>query len=139
MTTIAETAAPPAKWMTWAGWTLTVLVCLFLAMDSAMKFMDLPQVRAATQQLQWPTGLDRTVGVIELVCLVLYAWPRTAVLGALLMTGLLGGAIASHLRVGDPLFSHVLFGVYVGVMAWGGIWLRDARLRALMPLRSQGE
>ncbi len=135
MTAIAETAAPPAKWMTWGGWTLTVLVCLFLAMDSAMKFMDLPQVRAATSQLGWPTGLDRTVGVIELVCLLLYAFPRTAVLGAVLLTGLLGGAIASHLRVADPLFSHVLFGVYVGLMAWGGLWLRDARLRALMPLR----
>ena len=131
----AETAAAPAKWMRLLGWGLTVLVSLFLAMDAAMKFMDLPQVQAATGQLGWPTKLDRLVGVIELACLVLYAFPRTAVLGAVLLTGLLGGAIASHVRVGDPLFSHVLFGVYVGLMAWGGLYLRDEKLRALIPLR----
>jgi len=129
-------STPPAKWMTWAGWALTVLVALFLAMDGAMKLMDVPQVRAATLQLGWPLALDRTLGIIDLVCLVLYAIPRTAVLGAILTTGLCGGAIAAHLRLGDPLFSHVLFGVYVGVMAWGGLWLRDERVRALMPLRS---
>ncbi len=66
---------------------------------------------------------------------MLYAVPRTAVLGAIVTTGLLGGAIASHLRNGDPLFSHVLFGVYVGLLAWGGLWLRDPRLRALIPVR----
>jgi hypothetical protein len=131
----ADSAAPPAKWMGWAGWTLTVLVSLFLAMDAGMKLLDLPQVRTATLQLGWPLALDRTLGIIDLACLVLYAFPRTAVLGAILTTGLCGGAIAAHLRLGDPLFSHVLFGVYVGVMAWGGLWLRDARLRALMPLR----
>ena len=128
------TAAPPAKWMRWAGWGLTGVVALFLAMDGTMKFMDLPQVRDATAQLGWPTRLDLTIGVIEVACLVLYLVPRTAVLGAVLLTGLLGGAIASHVRVGDPLFSHVLFGFYVGLMAWGGLWLRDARLRALLPL-----
>jgi hypothetical protein len=131
-----DAAAPAAKWMGWAGWTLTVLVVLFMAMDSAMKLMDLPQVRTATLQLGWPLALDRTLGVIDLACVVLYAIPRTAVLGAILTTGLCGGAVAAHLRLGDPLFSHVLFGVYVGVMAWGGLWLRDARLRALMPLRA---
>ncbi len=134
--TDAAAAAPPAKWMTWAGWALTVLVALFLAMDTTMKLMDLPQVRTATLQLGWPLALDRTLGLIDLVCLVLYVIPRTAVLGAILTTGLCGGAIAAHLRLGDPLFSHVLFGVYIGVMAWGGLWLRDARLRALMPLRA---
>ena len=138
MASIADTksAAPPAKWMTWAGWTLTGLVALFVAMDAAMKLMDVPQVRTATLQLGWPLALDRTLGVIDLVCFVLYAFPRTAVLGAILMTGLLGGAIAAHLRLGDPLFSHTLFGVYIGVMAWGGLWLRDARLRTLLPLRA---
>ncbi len=135
MGTVTEAGAPPAKWMTWTGWALTVLVALFLAMDGAMKLMDVAQVRAATLQLGWPLALDRTLGIIDLVCLVLYAFPRTAVLGAILTTGLCGGAIAAHLRLGDPLFSHVLFGVYIGVMAWGGLWLRDARLRALMPLR----
>ena len=136
MGTVTDAGAPPAKWMAWTGWALTVLVALFMAMDGAMKLMDVAQVRAATLQLGWPLALDRTLGIIDIVCLVLYAFPRTAVLGAILTTGLCGGAIAAHLRLGDPLFSHVLFGVYIGVMAWGGLWLRDARLRALMPLRS---
>ncbi len=74
--------------------------------------------------------------MILLVCTALYAAPPTAVLGAILLTGYLGGGVAAHLRVGDPLFSHVLFGVYLGVMLWGGLWLRDPRLRALMPLRA---
>ena len=133
-TVAATTAAPPAKWMSWAGWALTLVVALFLAMDGAMKFIDVPQVRTATLGIGWPLALDKTIGVIELACLVLYAAPRTAVLGAILTTGLLGGAIAAHLRVADPLFSHTLFGVYVGLMTWGGLWLRDARVRALMPV-----
>ncbi len=135
MEAVVEPAAPAAKWMTWLGWALTVLVALFLAMDGVMKLMDVPQVRAATLQLGWPLTLDRTLGVVDLVCMALYAFPRTAVLGAILTTGLCGGAIAAHLRLGDPLFSHVLFGVYVGVMAWGGLWLRDPRLRAMLPVR----
>ncbi len=132
----ATTMTPPAKWMTWAGWALTGIVALFLAMDGAMKLVDVPQVKAATLALGWPQALDRTLGVIEVACLVLYVIPRTALLGAILTTGLLGGAIAAHLRVADPLFSHTLFGVYVGLMTWGGLWLRDARLRELMPVRA---
>ncbi len=135
MEAVVEPAAPAAKWMTRLGWALTVLVALFLTMDGVMKLMDVPQVKTATLQLGWPLVLDRTLGVVDLVCMALYAFPRTAVLGAILTTGLCGGAAAAHLRLGDPLFSHVLFGVYIGVMAWGGLWLRDARLRALMPIR----
>ena len=131
-----EQAAAPNKVMLWTGRALSVLVVLFLIMDCAMKLLDLEVVKTSMIQLGWPVGLDRLIGAIELVCLVLYAIPRTSVLGAVLTTGLLGGAIASHLRNGDPLFSHVLFGVYVGVMAWGGLWLRDEKLRTLIPLRS---
>ena len=134
MATTDQTAAP-SKVMLWTGRVLTALVVLFLIMDGAMKFMDLEIVRTTTIKLGWPVALNPLIGTIELVCLVLYAVPRTAVLGAVLMTGLLGGAIASHLRNGDPLFSHTLFGVYVGLMAWGGLWLRDEKLRALIPLR----
>jgi hypothetical protein len=128
-------ATAPSRPKLWAGRVLSGLVVLFLAMDSAMKLADLPQVKQAAVGIGWPTSLDRTLGVIELVCLVLYAVPQTAVLGAILTTGLLGGAVAAHLRTADPLFSHVLFGVYVGLLAWGGLWLRDPRLRALIPVR----
>jgi len=137
MTTLDLTGAPaaPSRPRLWTGRVLSGLVFLLLAMDCAMKLADLPQVKQAAAGIGWPAGLDRTLGVIELACLVLYAIPRTAVLGAIVTTGLLGGAVAAHLRTGDPLFSHVLFGVYVGLMAWGGLWLRDPQLRALLPLR----
>jgi hypothetical protein len=78
----------------------------------------------------------RGLGLLLLLCTALYAWPRTAVLGAILLTGYLGGAVASHVRLGNPLFTHILFGVYLGIFAWGGLFLRDARLRALLPWRA---
>jgi hypothetical protein len=81
-------------------------------------------------------GVARGLGVLLLVCTLLYAAPQTAVLGGILLTGYLGGAVVTHMRVGDPLFSHVLFGVYLGVLLWLGLYLRDARVRALVPLRS---
>jgi hypothetical protein len=89
------------------------------------------------KELGYPANesFARLLGIIVLVGTVLYAWPRTAILGAILLTGLFGGAIASHLRLGDPLFSHTLFGVYLGVLMWGGLWLRDPTLRMLFPLR----
>ena len=89
-------------------------------------------------QLGYPAtiGIARRLGIITLVCAALYAWPRTSVLGAILMTGLLGGAIATHLRVGSPVFTHLLFGLYLGLLAWGGLFLRDPRVRAMIPLRS---
>jgi DoxX-like protein len=123
--------------MLWTGRVMSAIVVLFLLMDAGMKLADVAPVKEAAQQLGWPLTLDRVLGVIDLACLVLYAVPRTAVLGAILMTGLLGGAIAAHLRLLDPLFTHTLFGVYLGLLAWGGLWLRDARLRALIPLRAK--
>ena len=77
----------------------------------------------------------RGLGILGLVCTALYAYPRTSVLGAILLTGYLGGAVATHLRVGSPVFSHMLFGIYLGIMLWGGLYLRDDRLRALIPYR----
>lgn len=117
------------------GWTLSGLLIAFMAFDTAIKLIDLPIVAETSQQLGWPTSLDRLIGVTELVSLALYIWPRTAVLGAILLTGLFGGAVAAHLRLFDPLFSHTLFGVYLGVLAWGGLWFRDERVRALLPWR----
>ncbi|HEV2188434.1 MAG TPA: DoxX family protein, partial [Stellaceae bacterium] len=103
--------------------------------DAFGKLILMPQVIEATQQIGYPADLLRPLGIIILLCTALYAIPRTAILGAIVLTGFLGGAVASHLRLEDPLFTHVLFGVYVGVLAWGGLYLRDERVRALIPLR----
>ncbi len=132
----ARTPAPAvSKVLIWAGWSLTGLATLFMTFDIAIKLVDLQIVRDTLVQLGYPPELGRTIGVVELICLALYLNPRTAVLGAVLFTGVMGGAIATHMRVGDPLFSHVLFGVYLGAALWGGLWLRDTRLRALFPVR----
>ena len=118
------------------GRVMSAVVILFLIFDAAIKLIPIQPVIDTMVQLGYPgtTGIARGLGVVTLVCVVLYAWPRTALLGAILMTGLLGGAIATHLRVGSPIFSHMLFGLYLGLLAWGGLHLRDPRLRTLMPL-----
>lgn len=121
--------------MTYAGWTLSALVILFMIMDLTMKFMQLPIVLSTTEQLGWPTSSVTTLAVLLLIATALYAFPRTSVLGAILLTGYLGGAVATHVRIGSPLFSHVLFGVYLGLFIWGGLYFRDARIRALLPIR----
>jgi hypothetical protein len=119
-----------------AGHVLSGLVVLFLVFDSLMKFINPGPVVAASAQLGWPDRLMVNLGVILLTCTALYVIPRTAVLGAILLTGYLGGAVATHMRVGDPLFSHILFPVYMGVLLWAGLYLREDRLRALIPWRS---
>ena len=128
-------AAPRIGAARWTGRVLSTLVVLFLLFDGLIKVVELDVVRETLVQLGYPPTVGFGLGVLTLVIAVLYALPRTALLGALLLTGLLGGAIATHLRVGSPLFSHLLFGVYIGLMAWGGLWLRDDRLRALLPIR----
>jgi hypothetical protein len=135
MATVIETTPAPAATISWPGRILSGIAIAFLLMDSGMKIAGLPQVTAAAADIGWPTGVLywRGMGLILLACTALYAWPRTAVLGAILLTGWLGGAIATHLRLGDPLFTHTLFGVYVGLFVWGGLWLRSPALRALMP------
>lgn len=125
-------ASKPALW---AGRVMTLLFSLFLLMDSSMKLVPLAVVTETMTKMQLPASMARPIGIIELVSLALFLWPRTAVLGAVLFTGVFGGAIASHWRLGDPLFSHTLFGVYLGVLMWGGLWLRDPQLRALFPIR----
>jgi hypothetical protein len=117
-----------------AGWIMTALLLLFLLPASvAPKFLNLPAAVDALVEIGWPTQYLLLLGVIELVGLILFVIPRTSLLGAVLMTGLLGGAIASHLRAGSPLFSHTLFGVYLGLFMWIALWLRDPRVRALLP------
>jgi hypothetical protein len=119
----------------WAGRILSGLVILFLIFDGGIKLVPLDVVTETTAQLGYPgsAGFARFLGILTLVCTLLYAYPRTAVLGAILLTGYLGGAIATHVRIGNPLFSHTLFGVYLGLMIWGGLYLRDPRIRALIP------
>lgn len=135
MVAVSVETAEGSRTMLWTGRVVTGIVVLFLVLDSGMKLLQMPQVREAMAPLGYPAELGLVIGVIEAICLVLYVVPRTAVLGAILLTGLLGGSAAAHLRVGDPLFTHVLFGVYVGILAWGGLYLRDEKLRALIPLR----
>jgi hypothetical protein len=115
---------------------LSGLVALFLIPDAIMKFIKPAPVVEAFTHVGWPLSLANALGILLLFCTALYVFPRTSVLGAILLTGYLGGAVATHLRAGDPLFSHVLFPTYLGVLLWLGLYLRDDRLRALIPLRS---
>jgi hypothetical protein len=136
MPTAAETA-PVSKPALWLGRVLSGLVILFLLFDGAIKLVPWPIVTETMDRMGYGSSesLARSLGVITLACTVLYAIPPTSILGAILLTGYLGGAMASHLRIGSPLFSHTLFGLYIGLMVWGGLWLRNRSLRALMPLR----
>lgn len=134
---MTDTAHPAGKAsiQVWIGRALSTLVVLFLLMDAGMKLAVLPVVIETGEQLGWAGDTARPLGVTLLICTLLYIYPGTAVLGAVLLTAYLGGAVATHARIGSPIFSHVLFGVYLGVMLWGGLYLRDDRLRALMPYR----
>ena len=121
--------------MLWTGRILTGLFALFmLGASVAPKLLGLPVAEETMAQLGWPPGYAFMIGLIELACVVLYLIPRTGVLGAVLMMGLLGGAMATQIRVDNPVFSHILFSLYLGLFMWGGLWLRDPRLRALFPM-----
>lgn len=114
------------------GIVLTVLAALFLTFDGVMKLASIAPVRASMIQLGYPVDLAPILGAVLLACVALYIYARTAPVGAVLLTGYLGGAVSTHVRVGDPLLSHALFPVYMGVIVWGGLYLRDARVRALV-------
>ena len=130
----AETA-PASNVMLWIGRVMSAIVILFLAFDGGIKLIPLDIVLSTSKELGIPAHLARTLGVMTLLCALLYAIPRTAVLGAVLFTGYLGGAIYVHVLDDSPMLSHTLFGVYLGILMWGGLWLRDVRLRALFPIR----
>lgn len=117
-----------------AGHVLSGLAALFLTFDTLGKLLLLPPVVEGTVGLGFPAGSIRGIGLAQLVCLVLYLVPRTRVLGAVVLTGYLGGAVATHVRIGSPLLTHVLFPTYIAALAWGGLWLREGRLRTLVPL-----
>ena len=118
------------------GRTLSTLAILFLLLDSAGKLFELGPVVTGTAQLGYPVSTVFLIGFIELVCVAAYAIPATSVLGALLLTGYLGGAVATHLRLENPFLTHTLFPLYVALFVWGGLFLRDSGLRALVPLRA---
>jgi hypothetical protein len=118
----------------WAGRVLSGLVALFLLFDAGMKVLTVPAAVEGTTSLGYPASVLFGLGVVQVLCLILYLIPRTAMLGAIVWTGYLGGAIATHVRVENPLFSHVLFPIYVAAFLWAGLWLREPRVRAVFPI-----
>jgi hypothetical protein len=131
---ISETA-PVSAGALWTGRALSGVIVLFMIFDGVIKLPPLDIVTQTMVPLGWPADVNvaRMLGVIGLISTALYALPRTSVLGAILLTAYMGGAIATNVRVDNPLFSHTLFGVYLGVILWGGLYLRDPRVRALIP------
>ena len=123
---------PVSKKRLWAGRIVSGLIVMFLLVDGVMKSMKARVAVEGTIQLGYPESVIVWLGIVLLACTLLYAIPRTSILGAILLTGYLGGAVATHVRVGDPLFSHAFFPVYLGVLLWGSLLLRDNRLRALI-------
>jgi hypothetical protein len=129
-------AAPAVKTALWAGRIISALAILFLIFDGVIKVLKLAPAMESTAQLGYPASVVLGLGVLELACLAIYIIPRTSVLGAILLTGYLGGAIATQVRAGSPPFS-IIFPVIVGALIWGGLFLREERLRALIPLRTK--
>jgi len=127
----------PSKSARWTGLIMSGLVILFLLFDGGIKLVPLEIVTQTSGEIGLPpdASFARLLGVLTLIGVALYAIPQTSVLGAILLTGYMGGAIATHLRIDSPLFSHTLFGVYLGLLIWGGLYLREPRLRALIPFR----
>ena len=122
----------------WIGYAMSALVVLFMIFDGAIKLIPIDAVIQASAALGLPTsvGFARGLGLVGLICTALYAYPRTSILGAVLLTGYYGATVLAHVRIDDPLFSHTLFGVYLGLIAWGGLYLRDESLREIFPLRT---
>lgn len=119
----------------WTGWAMSGVVVAFLLVDGVMKLLALPVVVKSSEALGFPGALARDLGVTLLISTALYVAQRTSAIGAILLTGYLGGSVATHVRIGSPLFTHVLFGVYLGILLWGGLYLRDSRLRTLIASR----
>ena len=119
------------------GYAMSGLVGAFMLFDGGIKLVPLDVVVQSSAELGYPATIElaRLLGIVGLLCTALYLYPRTAVLGAILLSAYMGGTVATHLRVGNPPFSHMLFGVYLALLAWGGLYLRDARLRELIPFR----
>ena len=132
----SELQVSATKRQLWAGRIMSGLGVAFLLMDGVMKLFKPAVVREAFSRLGYPESEIIGIGVLLLMCTALYLIPRTSIFGALLLTGFLGGAVATHVRVGDPLLSHALFPTYIAALLWVGLYLREPRLRALVPLKS---
>src|SRR6266851_1233507 len=132
---LASQSGSLSKKSVWTGRVLSGLVMAFMVFDAVIHLMRPAPVVEAFAKLGLPLRLAVTLGIIELVCVVLYVIPRASILGAILLTGYLGGAVATNLRVGNPLFTYILSPVYFGMLIWGGLFFRDSQLRALIPLR----
>lgn len=132
-------AAPVSKKKLWTARIISGVAVLFLLFDSITKVIATDFSVEGTVRLGYPAGLVPFAGIILLLCTALYLIPGTSVLGAILLTGYLGGAVATNFRVENPLFSHVLFPVYLGILIWGGLFLTDERLRSLIPFRKAAE
>lgn len=124
-----------SKGALWAGRGLSGIAVLFLSFDSLGKLLQAQPVVEGTAQLGYPTSIIFGLGITLLTCVIVYLVPQTSLLGAVLLTGYLGGAVATHVRVGNPLFTHVLFPTYIAALIWGGLVLRDPRVRAFIPWR----
>ncbi|MGA9717749.1 MAG: DoxX family protein [Acidobacteriaceae bacterium] len=133
---IAVETAAPSKARLWTGRILTILTTLFLLFDGVMKLVRPLPVTKAMTQLGFPLHLSVPIGIILLICTALYALPSTAVFGAVLLTGYLGGAVVSQLRIGAPLFFNTLFPLYFAIPLWAAVYLQEPRLRTLMPVRT---
>jgi hypothetical protein len=125
-------------WMIWTGRALSALFVLFmLGASVAPKLLGMAVAEDTLKALGWPHGYALMIGLIELAGTVLYVIPATSLLGAIVMTGLFGGAIATQVRAESPLFSHILFSFYLAAFMWGGLWLRDGRVRSILPFRTK--
>lgn len=134
MSSLAEHAAI-SKPKLWTSYALSGIAVLFMIFDTGIKLLRESHAVEGTIQLGYPDSTVVTLGIIEAVCLALYLIPRTSIFGMILMTGYLGGAVATHVRLGNPVFSHILFSVYIAILLWGGLYLREHRLRELIPFR----
>ena len=125
-----------SKAVHWIGWILTGIIVAFMLFDGAIQLIAFGFVTQGMTEFGLPSSYARPLGVVTLACTLLYAWPRTSVLGAVLLTGFLGGTIATHMPRPEPFLPHVAIALVMAAMAWGGLWLRDPQLRALLPWRN---
>jgi hypothetical protein len=124
-----------SKTVRWIGWILTGIIVAFMLFDGAIQLIAFDFVTQGMMEFGLPESYARPLGIVTLACTLLYAWPRTSVLGALLLTGFLGGTIATHMPRPEPLLPHIVTAMVMGAIVWGGLWLRDPQLRALLPWR----